>query len=51
VILPWSFGVEKKYAMDVEGYLHKVVELDDAGERNMRVPCPEVRRKVIMDIL
>jgi hypothetical protein len=51
VIFPWSFGIEKKYAMDVEGYLQKIVELHDACERNMGVPCPKVGGKVVLDIL
>jgi hypothetical protein len=42
MIFPRGFSVEKKYEMEVEGYLHKVVQLDNASEGYMRVSRPEV---------
>lgn len=33
VVFSSGFSVEKKDKMNVEGYLDKIVELDDAGER------------------
>jgi hypothetical protein len=51
MIFPWSFGIEKKYEMEAERYLYKVVQLNDAGERYMRITCPEVRGKVVVNVL
>jgi hypothetical protein len=51
VVFPWGFGVEKKDKMQVERHLHEIVHLDNAGEGYMRVPCPEARGKVIVNIL
>jgi hypothetical protein len=43
VVFPSGLGIEKKHSMDVDGYLHKVVQLDDTGEGHVRISCPEVR--------
>jgi hypothetical protein len=51
MIFPWSFSVEKKYEMDVERNLHKVIQLDDAGEGYMRVTCPDVWGNVVVKVL
>ncbi len=51
MIIPRSFGVEEKDEMEVERYLHKVVQLNDAGERYMRVSWPDGRGKVVVNVL
>ena len=42
VVFSSGFSIEKKHSMDVERYLHKVVQLDDTGEGHVRISCPEV---------
>jgi hypothetical protein len=51
VVFPWGFSIENKNKMNIEGYLQKIVSLDNGGQRYVRVPCPEVRGKVIVNVL
>jgi hypothetical protein len=51
MVFPMGFGIEKKNSMNIEGYLHKIVHLDNAREGYMRVPCPHIRGKVAIKVL
>jgi hypothetical protein len=51
IVFPWGFSIEKKHKMNVERYLHKVVHLDDTGERYVGIPCPEIRGQVVVNVL
>jgi hypothetical protein len=51
VVLPWGFSIEKEHSMNVERYLHKVVQLDYTSEGYVRISCPEVRGQVVVNIL
>ena len=51
VVLPRGFSIEKEHKMNVERYLHKVVQLDYTSEGYVRISSPEVRGQVIVNIL
>jgi hypothetical protein len=51
VVFPRGFSIEKKNQMNIEGYLQKIVPLDNAGQGYVRVTCPEVRGKVVVNVL